>query len=639
MTEEQGSGPEPVDDPAGSPEDFEALLLFLKMHRAFDFTGYKRASLMRRVRKRMAEVGIDTYAEEMDNLLVHPDEFAHLFDTILIKVTSFYRDPDSWTYLERELLPSLLAAKREDEPLRAWCAGCASGEEAYTLLMVLGEVLGDEALKAGRNPVKIYATDVDEQALHTARHARYSERDLKGVEPRLVEKYFEPAGASHVFRSDLRRLVIFGRHDLVRDPPISRLDLIVCRNVLIYLNSDAQAGVLQGLHFGLRPAGCLFLGKAEMLLSRGSLFTPVNVQHRIFRSTPASLGSGLPRLLSTGGSPMDSPDPPLQDTLREAAFLAGPVPQLVIDRVGRLVSINEGAQRMFGVEPDDVGLLFRDLEVSYRPVELRSLIDEAYAKQEGVRRTGIVRTLADGRKQMLEVQVTPLPAGSGSPGGASVCFVDVTEHMLLENELAGANDKLQAAMETLQSTNEELETTNEELQSTNEELETTNEELQSTNEELETMNEELQATNEELETLNDELRVRSSDLDESNLFLEAILAGLDRGMIVLDSDLRVRVWNSAAERQWGLRASEVIQEPLLELDVGLPVSALGSVLLSVLTGAGETDKLTIDAINRLGRPVRCTVTCSPLCDAEGRRRGVIVAIEDVPGSPGDAPKG
>src|SRR5919199_1219066 len=243
---------------ADRTREFEALLDYLKQNRGFDFTGYKRPSLSRRIEKRMQAVGIGSYAEYTDYLEAHPDEFTHLFNTILINVTTFYRDAVPWDYLGAEIVPRILAQREPSEAIRVWSAGCASGEEAYTLAIVLAESMG---LDQFRERVKIYATDVDEEALDKARHGTYTAKELSPVPEPLRDKYFERAAdTGFVFRKDLRRCVIFGRNDLVQDAPISRIDLLVCRNTLMYFNGGTQAKVLRRFHFALAHGGVLFLG-------------------------------------------------------------------------------------------------------------------------------------------------------------------------------------------------------------------------------------------------------------------------------------------------------------------------------------------------------------------------------------------
>ena len=302
---------------------FEALLIYLKESRGFDFTGYKRSSLMRRVNRRMSQVDVTGYPDYLDYLQVHPDEFTTLFNTILINVTAFFRDTDAWDHLRAEVLTPLLAAKPEDSVIRVWCAGCASGEEAYTLAMALAEILGPDAF---RDRVKIYATDVDEEQLAEARQATYGDREMEAVPAELQERYFEPVGGRFTFRKDLRRSVIFGRNDLVQDAPISRIDLLTCRNTLMYFNAETQSKILNRFHFALGEGGVLFLGKAEMLLSHGSIFTPVDLKRRIFRRVPRALyqagtafGEQLP---ATANHVLGL------DQLRNEALAASPVAQL-----------------------------------------------------------------------------------------------------------------------------------------------------------------------------------------------------------------------------------------------------------------------------------------------------------------------
>ncbi|HEX6497843.1 MAG TPA: CheR family methyltransferase [Micromonosporaceae bacterium] len=601
---------------------FEALLTYLKESRGFDFTGYKRASLTRRVARRMAEVGISDHADYLDYLQVHPNEFVALFNTILINVTGFFRDPEAWDALATQVLPGILARRETDAPIRMWSAGCASGEEAYSLAITAAEAMGVERF---RRRVKIYATDVDEDALTKARHAVYDERDLRGLPPELQSRYFEPSLGGYAFRKDLRRSVIFGRNDLVQDAPISRLDLIACRNTLMYFNAEAQARILSRFHFALNDGGVLFLGRAEMLLSHGDLFTPIDLKRRLFRK--AAPGHAVERdvVAAAVDPPSDIPVGGL-DRLRNEAFLASPVAQVVLTSDGLVALANREAERLFDVSAKDVGRPFQDLRLSYRPAELRHLVDQAQLERRTREVRGVSYQAGPGQVTYLDIQVTPLVAGDFGLVGMTLVFMDVTGAHRLRDELERANRRLETAYEELQSTNEELETTNEELQSTVEELETTNEELQSTNEELETMNEELQSTNDELQTINDELRERTAELDRANAFLEAVLTSLRAGVAVLNSDLRVRVWNSRAEDLWGVRRDEAVGEHFLNLDIGLPADRLRPMIRDVLSGAANLRELTLNAVNRRGRTIEVRVVATPLSRGE-EPLGVLLAME------------
>ena len=602
---------------------FEALLIYLKEARGFDFTGYKRSSLMRRVSRRMVQLTVSDYAEYLDYLQVHQDEFTALFNTILINVTGFFRDPDAWEYLRTEILEPMIAAKPPGATIRLWSAGCASGEEAYTLAILLAEILGPEEF---RQRVKIYATDVDDVQLDEARHATYSARAVSAVPEEFRERYFEPVVDGFGFRGDLRRSVIFGRNDLVQDAPISRIDLLSCRNTLMYFNAETQARILGRFHFALIDGGALFLGKAEMLLSHGSIFMPSDLKRRVFRKVPRPLAVPAAALGERSPAADRAPLSGL-DMLRNEVFLTSPVAQLVITSDGLVALLNQQAEGLFGVSSRDVGRPFRDLEVSYRPVELRKYIDQAQVERRPLHLTDIEHRQRGGETTYLSVQINPLVGTDESLLGVVVVFQDVTSARQLREDLERANRDLEAAYEELQSTNEELETTNEELQSTVEELETTNEELQSTNEELETTNEELQSTNDELQSMNDQLNASSSELDDANSFLDAVLTGLRSGVAVVDRDLRVRAWNRRAENLWGLRTGEVVGEHLLTLDIGLPIESLRPLLRQALSGDADIAEVQLAAVNRRGRHITVRVTCSPLVGQGLEVTGGIIVMD------------
>jgi two-component system CheB/CheR fusion protein len=603
---------------------FEALLDYLKRNRGFDGTGYKRPSLMRRVLRRIQLVNLQDYADYIDYLEVHPEEFTRLFNTLLINVTAFFRDEPAWDYLAREIIPRILADKPSNEPIRVWSAACASGEEAYTLAMLLAEALGPTEF---HQRAKIYATDIDDDALNQARQANYSDKELQSVPAPLREKYFAPAGDRYVFRTDLRRSIIFGRHDLTQDAPISRLDLLLCRNALMYFNLEAQNKILSRLHFALNHGGVLFLGKAEMLITHANLFTPIELRHRIFAKTATVTGRDrlLAMVQADDGEAVNQPG--RHTRLRELVFDTAPIAEIVIDLDGSLALVNDRARSLFSLSPIDLGRPLRDLELSYRPAELRSLIERAYAERRSIKLTSVERHFPDGNLQCLDVQVTPLLENGNESIGASITFEDVTRRQRLQADLQQTARELETAYEELQSTHEELETTNEELQSTNEELETTNEELQSTNEELETMNEELQSTNEELETINNELRQRTNELNNTNAFLMSILTSLRSGVVMVDRQMNVLVWNRRAEDLWGLRGDEVKGQSLLNLDIGLPVEQLP--LPAILTGKAQYEEVMLTATNRRGKTIGCHITCTPFLNTQGGCEGAVLLMEEV----------
>ena len=598
-------------DKSAVDNGLEVLLEFLRTTRAIDFTGYKRPSLGRRVRKRMQEVSLDDYAAYQDLLEADPGELSALVDTILINVTGFFRDTEAWAHLAESVVPEILDAKAPDEPVRIWSAGCASGEEAYTLAMIFADHLGIDEFKSR---VKIFATDTDENALARGRAAVYSKEQLEPIPDDKRDRFFEPVPLGFQFRNDCRRSIIFGHHDITSDAPISRLDLLVCRNVLMYFVAETQRRALGRFHYALQPRGVLFLGKAETIFSHNDLFTAIDMPMRIFRRTarPTSRTDLVNDLSDVAVTPQET----ASVQLHELAAASTPVAQLVIDVDGRLIALNNKARSLFGLTRDDVGRPFAELQVSYRPVELRSRIEQAYAESTPIVIRDVSRPLPDGKQQFLEVTVAPLLDPAGIDLGVAITFADVTELGRTKSDLERSAKELRAAYEGVETANVRLETSNEELQSTNEELETTNEELQSANEELETMNEELQSANEELETMNEELLLQAAEIEEGEQFLGAILNGLPTGVVVLTQDLDVVVWNDVVVDLFGLRADEVKGRSFLALDISLPVGEL-SPLLHQLLDDPEPPSSTFEIVDRRGRAVHCTVSIRHLAGPVG----------------------
>ena len=607
-------------------ESFELLLQHLRQTRGFDFTAYKRTSLRRRVMKRMQLVSVPTFDAYLDYLELHQEEFAALFNTILINVTGFFRDPEVWTYLDTVVLPSLLDSRPESEPLRVWSAGSASGQEAYSVAMLLAERYGIEAV---RERAKIYATDVDEEALKEGRRAVFNAKDTEELPAGFAERYFTIDGPSANMNRELRRAVMFGRLDLLQDAPISRIDLLLCRNTLMYFNAEAQTRILSRFSFSVNPHGFLVLGRAEMLFSHTAMFTPVDLQRRIFRvNARANHRDRLGPLLLTGRDPMTN-GAGAHARLRQAAFDGDAIAQLIVDATGVLNSTSAGARQQFGIGAMDIGRPLQELEVSYRPVDLRSAMDRVTAEQTEVTLKEI-QHFVSGQPRYYDVTVTPIFDDQRTMLGMRIMFTDCTSLHHLQSELNASKHELETAYDELQSTNEELETTNEELQSTVEELETTNEELQSTNEELETMNEELQSTNEELQTMNDELRTRSMDADLLNSYLESVFGSLRSGVVVLDRDYRIQVWNRRSEDLWGLRNDEAIGAQFQSLDIGLPVEQLAQPIRSVMNGEQAVIEKSVRALTRRGKTIDCLVSVSNLSSAEGHHGGVIMLMDEHP---------
>lgn len=549
--------------------DLETLLAYLHDARGFDFTEYERASLTRRIERRMQQVGAESYSSYMGVLEANPGEFAELFDTILIDVTGFLRDSEAWDYLATEILPVVVSERGPEEPIRVWSAGTASGEEAYSLAVLLAERLGEDQFRAS---VKIYATDADEAALAEARHARYPTTTVvRAFGEERAKRFFEIEGANSVFRQDLRRSLIFGRHDLVQHPPISRINLLVCRNTLMYFTADMQRRVLTNFHFALAEGGFLFLGKSEAMVSGRSHFDSVSQKHRVFRRSTQAHGVNR-HVADLRPPPATSAGGDQGPAMVRLAFEEAPVAQLVVDETGVVTAANRRARSLLGLGLETIGLPLEDLQVSHRPLEIRSLVDEVMASRRPVAVHEVEWTTPSGEQEHLDVVLHPLAD-------------DVLVGVVVNYSQVGRDKAL----------GDELERSQRELDSTYEEL---------------------RATVEELETAHRQLRERGAALDEANGFLGSVLASLDSGVVVLNRDMAVRSWNHTAEDMWGLRSDEVESAHFLNLDIGLPVDQLRQPIRGVLTGATDGEEILIPAVNRRGRPIDCSVRISPLRDGK-----------------------
>ena len=594
--------------------EFEKLIEHLRDTRGFDFTGYKRASLLRRVSLRCSELGIDSFRAYLDYLQVHTEEFGALFNKILINVTEFFRDKETWDYLAEKVIPRIAAKTGE---IRVWSTGTSSGEEAYSAAMLLCEALGEESFV---DRVKIYATDVDEEALAKARGG-YTAKELASVDDGLRLRYFERQGERFMFRTALRRTIIFGRHDLTQDAPISRLDLLICRNTLIYFMAETQGRILARFHYALNDDGYLFLGRAEMLLTHGALFTPVDVKERIFTKVARLHLQDRLVLLAQSGSKEATNHIARQLRVRELTTEGTPYPQIVVDATGILISANQHARKLFTIPADDFGRALKDLELSYKPVDLRTPIDRINRERRPVSMPSVEITSREGTSGLYDIHVDPLIDDDDSLVGIVLNYVDITHASQLRSELERLGQELQ-------SHKEELETTNEELQSTVEELETTNEELQSTNEELETLNEELESTNAELNSINTDLQLRTREVERLNTLLLAVSGNIEVGAAVLDGGMRVQLWNERAADLWGVRSDEVIGNSFFNLDIGLPAEELRKLIQAGAGGRPLHDELVVTATTRRGREIRCRVIAHAIGDGD-QPAGVVLVMEEL----------
>src|ERR1041385_7576983 len=462
----------------------------LAEERGFDLRGYKFTTLERRVRRRMHQLNIESYKEYLDYIRGDHNETDKLLDTVLINVTRFFRDVQAWDVLAQQVLPVLFKNKPPGSSLRIWCAGCATGEEPYSVAILLCELLG---ARTKDYEIKIYGTDNDESALNTARRAEYASEALRGVRPEIKTKYFTGDRLLRVAR-EVRRMVIFGRSNLLTDAPISHVDLLLCRNVLIYFDPTAQAHILGRLKYALNEGGVLFLGKSESQLKRSAEFLPIDPRWRIFQRRSAAGGPGWPEFAGEQDMEADLRQKNKQELERlklyyETVLSTLEPGVLVIDAADKVITENDKIAKLWEFSGKLVGQKLEETELWRRCPDLKQNMEASRSNGPKTVRFDCYASPST----MVTMTIKPILSESGAGQVGTLIYMEnVTSRMTLQSTI----EELETTAEELQSANEELETTNEELQSTNEELETTNEELQSTNEELETTNEELQSLNE-----------------------------------------------------------------------------------------------------------------------------------------------
>jgi two-component system CheB/CheR fusion protein len=541
-------------------DPLRSLLAKVSRHTNIDFRNYKPTTILRRIARRMAVTRVPTLRDYERHLDSHPEEVQELIRAFLIKVTGFFRNPEAYDFIRERVMPELISVGREQgNVLRFWSAGCATGEEPYSLALLLSDVLGPELSEWS---IKIFATDLDEGAINYARRGIYPANVLEELPDDYRVRYFEPFDQSFRIAKTIRQMVIFGQQDLSRGVPFPRIDLVACRNLLIYLKPELQQSMLDLFAYSLHQTnGFLFLGKAETARPTKGTFDLVNKRWKIYRckSGPVTLprregASPLPR--SVGDRPnfmrplagyekqMANPqETPAHDfdithlrRFNELVLRHLPFGVVVIDRGYHILSVNGFARRLLGIRDiaNDQDFLHAVRGLPY--AQVRQAIDTVFRERGLVQLDSVeLESGAGGDVRYLDLSLMPMQTEPGLPELALVCVCDASElvktrrrleaaqaeHARLADDLGSTNKRLtdvnrelQDANEELQATNEELMLTQEELQATNEEFEATNEELQATNEELETNYEELQATNEELQTTNDELAARTGELQE-----------------------------------------------------------------------------------------------------------------------------
>ncbi len=527
-----------VNSPEPSEDEIQDILRMLLDQTGSDFRDYKRNTLLRRIERRMTLHKHKKLEEYCAYLRQKPEELYELHNDILISVTSFFRDPETFIALRQAMDDVLPSGSNKD--IRIWVAGCATGEEAYSIAIMLSEYLGS---RIGRYKVQIFGTDLYDGVLAIARQARYSKAAVAGIDSRLLDKYFIQKDGEYQLTQSIRNMVLFARHDLVRDPPFSHLNMITCRNVLIYFNQNLQRAVLESFHYGLEEGAILFLGKSETVGNNDRLFVTLDRKARIYRRRGDVKGH-LPYLMQnrppreqrpmTNGGTRDKPRAKLQDVFDKLLVnIYQPAAILFDDRL-EIVYIRGNVDPFLSFGEGRAALGILDLIKSDLRQDLRGLLYKARRADETISSRRINFRM-DGEAVRVVMRAHHFPNGKLTEHEVSIIMFEILpindQAGLIEQESTSISDalrireledELRETRESLQTTIEELETSNEELQSTYEEAQSTNEELYTSSEELQTSNEELQSTNEELRTVNQELSVKSSELETTNLQLKAI---------------------------------------------------------------------------------------------------------------------
>jgi two-component system CheB/CheR fusion protein len=660
------------------------LLAQVSRRTNIDFSSYKPTTILRRIARRMAVTRISTLREYERYLDSHPEEAQELIRAFLIKVTGFFRDPEAYEFIRERVMPELIAMGREQgNVLRLWSAGCATGEEPYSLALLLADILGPELPEWS---IKVFATDLDESAINYARRGIYPANVLGELPDDYLVRYFEPFDQSFRIAKTLRQMVIFGQQDLNRGVPFPRIDLVVCRNLLIYMKPELQQYILDLFAYSLHQTnGFLFLGKAETARPTKGAFDLVNKKWKIYRckSGPLTLPqrAGSPLLpMSVSDRPnvmrplagyekqmantQEQPTPDFDIShlrrFNELVLRHLPFGVVIIDRGYHILSINGFARRILGIRDiaNDQDFLHAVRGLPY--AQVRQAIDNVFRERATVTLDGVeLESNLGGDGRFLNLSVMPMQAESGTPELAVVCVSDASEltrtrgllkdvqaeHARLGADLGSANKRLtdvnkelQDANEELQAANEELMLTQEELQATNEEFEATNEELQATNEELETNNEELQATNEELQTTNDELSARTVELqdmtrqltDEQNRLAEVVERAPYPTLVLRGPALLIEMYNPRYARLFG--GKNHVGRPLEEVFGGLEPDEFVRLVRESYKHdrTTTTDRLPFRFLGRDGEQAAEAVhTIVPVHDSTGKVDGVVVYTKNL----------
>ncbi|MBI2288982.1 MAG: PAS domain-containing protein [Betaproteobacteria bacterium] len=582
-----------------------------------DFESYKPSTIRRRIARRMVLQRLDTLEDYAHLLDQRPEEAAALFQDILIGVTGFFRDPQTFAALQREVFPSLLKNRARGDPLRIWVTGCSTGEEAYSYAIAAAESIEDASLAV---PVQVFATDLNAASVDKARAGIYPKSIASDVTETRLRRFFVEADGNYRIAKAIRESVLFARHNVLRDPPFSRTDIISCRNLLIYLGADLQKKLLSELHYALKPAGYLVLGHSETIGPYRQLFEAHDARHKIYRKIggPGPLTIGAARTRYAGQAAPAAPvtsndkgngrnaqieaDRILLAKYAPAAVLVDPDMDIVQFRgdTGAYLMPASGKASLSLLKMAREGLL----------IPLRAAIHKAKKQNSTVREEGL-RLKIDGAHRDINLEVIPVRGATAKDNGFLILFENAAGGRVrakkgtpararntsaraaaktsAQEEASRLAQELAASREYLQSAIEQHEAVNEELQSANEEAQSANEELQSINEELETSKEEIESTNEELATVNQELQNRSQEVAQINNDLINLLSSLDTAIVMIGGDLRIRRYTPLAEKIFNLIPTD-IGRPFTDIKLKLAVADFEQLVAEVIDSVASQER-------------------------------------------------
>ena len=618
-------------------EEWRRVFRLLRAASGVDFTFYKKSTIQRRIARRMALHKIDQLSKYIQFLESNREELTALYQDILIHVTSFFREPEVFRAVQTKILPRVLAGKPAGEQIRMWSAGCSTGEETYSLAICLLEYLGQ---RASSTSIQIFGTDISEQATETARAGIYSAEAVTQVPADRLRKFFTKVDGRYQIHSSVRDLCVFARHDLTKDPPFSRLDIIACRNVLIYLEPVLQKKVLASFHYALRDTGALLLGKSETLGGFPDFFSIIDRKNKVFSKKgpskltydigPAAFERLLPQEKRAGDQ---GPGYDLEKEADRAVWERYAHAGLVVN--GNLEILHFRGDTGPYLRPASGKATFQLLRMLKDELifELRGAIHKARRTGDIVRREGI-RIRHNGSSREVSLEVRPLAGPRTQEKYFLILFEETsrTEEPAVkaqkrtkgqDRELLKFKSELARTKEYLQSVIQEQESTNEELKTANEEALSSMEELQSANEELETAKEELQSSNEELVTLNEQLQNRNTELTQLGDDLNNVLSGVNLPILMLDGDRRIRRFTPSAEKLLRLLPGD-IGRPLGDIRTGLTIPGLEDLIAGVMDD-GRDKELELQAESGRWFSVRLT----PYRTKDRVVNGVLITLVDV----------